>query len=83
MVKYFIAKTIKGREFVFSKARMIAVPTNTAWEIAEQLTELRYDLKEGEIWYVYDNDWYYNDYIIEQIKSYSPNRNIKLYKYVH
>jgi hypothetical protein len=81
MTTMFIAKTIEGKEFVFSRKRMIAVPTSSAWDIAFALNKIRYDLKPNQIWYVYQNDWYYDDMIREQIRSYSPKRNIKVVAY--
>lgn len=81
MTQKFIAIAVKGHEFLFSKASMIAVPTRTAQKIADALNRVRYKLKEGHIWWVFDNDSYYNDYITEQIKCYSSKRNLKVYKY--
>lgn len=81
MTQKFIAIAAEGQEYIFSKANMIAVPTSTAQKIADALNEVRYKLKQGQIWWVFDNDWYYNDYITAEIKSYSPKRNLKVYKY--
>lgn len=79
MCRKFIARAVKGKEFLFSKATMIAVPESSAQKIADALNKVGYNLKQGEIWWVYDNDWYYNDYINYEIKSYSPKRNIRVY----
>ena len=81
MTKKFIAIAPKGQEFVFSKRIMIAVPESSAWKIAELLTKLKYMLKDDNtVWHVYDNDYYYDGYISEEIKRYSRSK-LKLYKY--
>lgn len=77
----FIAIAAKGHEFLFSKRNMIAVPTRSAQQIADALNRVNYKLKEGQIWWVFDNDSYYNDYITEEIKCFSPKAKIKVYRY--
>lgn len=79
MTQKFIAIAAKGQEFLYSKRSMIAVPESSAQKIADALNKVGYNLKQGETWWVYDNDWYYNDYINYEIRSYSPKRNIKVY----
>jgi signal recognition particle subunit SEC65 len=79
MTEKFIAIAPKGQEFIFNKASMIAVPTPSAQKIADTLTELKYKLKEGQVWHVYDNDWYYNDYISSEIKKYGKKMPVVAY----
>lgn len=80
MREKFIAVSIKGQEFTFDKRRMIAVPTSSAKKIADVLTEMKYKLKnDNEVWYVHDNDFYYNDYIDSEIKRYS--KRMPVYRY--
>lgn len=81
MNKYFLAIAAKGSEFLYRKSTMIAVPTKSARSIMEALNKTGYKLKAGEVWHIYENDTYNNDFISEQIKSYSPNKNIKVYRY--
>lgn len=83
MTKLFIAVACKEKPFMFDKSRMIAVPEKSAQQIADMLTKQGYKLKdrELEIWHVFNNDYYYNDYIGMEIKRYSVNRNVKVYKY--
>ena len=79
MVAKFIAKTVIGHEFLFSKASMIGVPASSALKIATALNNSKYELKEGEIWYVYDNDIYFNDFISREIKRYG--KRMPVYSY--
>lgn len=80
MTSKFIAIAAKGAEFMYSKRNMIAVPTKSAQRIADMLNAVGYKLKEGQIWWVYDNDWYTNDYITEEIKRCGKG-NLKVYRY--
>ena len=79
MTKKFIAVSKKGQEFVFDRRRMIAVPTSSAKKIADTLTELKYKLKEGEVWHVHDNDFYYNNMIDNEIKKYGKRMPVYAY----
>lgn len=74
MTEKFIAIAPKGQEFVYRRSSMIAVPKTSAKAIADRLNELRYQLKDGEVWHIYDNDWYTNDYIDREIKRNSKRR---------
>jgi hypothetical protein len=80
MTEKFIAIAPKGAEYLYRRSSMIAVPKSSAIKIMTTLNNLRYKLKDGEVWHVYDNDWYSNDYIDGEIKRYNPN-HIKVYKY--
>lgn len=80
MTQKFIAIAVKGKEFLYSKRNMIAVPTKSAQRIADMLNAVNYKLKDGQIWWVYDNDWYTNDYIESEIKRCSKG-NLKVYRY--
>lgn len=79
MTEKFITVSKKGQEFVFDRRRMIAVPTSSAKKIADTLTELKYKLKEGEVWHVHDNDFYYNDMIDSEIKRYGKRMPVYAY----
>lgn len=83
MTKYFVAITTERREYTYRIDSMIAVPTASAEAIADALNKAGYKLKPGEVWYIYENDWMTDDYIMQEIRSYSPRRNIKVYKYCH
>lgn len=79
MNAYFIAIAQKGKEFCFRKDSKIAVPTKSSQKIAEALNRLSYKIKDGETWHIYENDFYYNDYIDAEIKRYGDR--MKVYKY--
>lgn len=81
MTKKFIAIAPNGSEFVFNRHSMIAVPTSSAWKIAKLLTDMRYRLKANEVWHVYDNDMYYNDWIGLEIKRFSSKHTPVMYAY--
>ena len=82
MTEKFIAVAPKGKEFVFDKKRMIAVPTSSARKIADVLTKVKYRIQDNtkEVWHVYDNDFYYNDYISEEIKTFRKE-SLKVHPY--
>lgn len=63
MSKYFIAKTIEGKEYKFSMSSAMLVSTKSKDLICESLNKSRYDLKEGQIWHIYENDYYYDEQI--------------------
>lgn len=49
-----IAKTIVGKEFVYSRKSAHAVSAAGAAEICKTLNENKYKLGEGEKWHVYE-----------------------------
>lgn len=57
-MKKMIAKTIKGKEFIYSKSTAHAVPTASAYAICDALNECKYQLTDDQVWHVYDCDWY-------------------------
>ena len=76
MREYFIAKSTKGQEFIFDRSSMIAVPKTSAEAIANKLNESKYQLKDGQVWHVHQNDWYFNDLIDKEIKRNDSHRLI-------
>lgn len=73
----FIAKAPIGKEYIYSKSSAMYVSKASAQEICEKLNEIRYNLKDGEIWHIYDADGYENYFILNAIKKYK-NRIIKV-----
>lgn len=57
-----IAKTIPGKEFVYSRKSAHAVSEAAADYICGVLNEKRYRLKDGEAWHVYDCGGYELEY---------------------
>ena len=80
MTEKFIAIAPKGKEFLYRRSSMIAVPKSSAIKIMITLNNLRYKLKDGEVWHIYDNDWYSNDFIESEIKRYS-NKKMSIVRY--
>ena len=74
MTEKFIAIAPKGKEFLYRRSSMIAVPTSSAKAIMNKLNKIKYELKDGEVWHIYDNDWYTNDYIDREIKRNNKRR---------
>lgn len=57
-----IAKTIAGKEYVYSRKSAHAVSAAAAEYICNVLNEKKYKLKEGEKWHVYDCGCYEMEY---------------------
>ena len=53
-----IAKTIKGKEFAYSRTESYRVSTKMANKICEALNGAKWRLKNEEIWKVYEVDPY-------------------------
>ena len=51
-----IAKSVPGREFLYSPRSAHHVSKASANKILTVLNRTRYDLKDGEIWHVFDVD---------------------------
>ena len=73
--KYFIAKTIEGSEFIHSKKDAYFVSTAGRLEICKALNDAKYQLKAGEKWHIYKNDWYTETFIYRVLKR----RNGRIY----
>lgn len=67
MQKYFVAIAVKGKEFLYKSSSMIAVPNSRANDVKDTLNSNKYLIKDGEIWHVYENDWYTNKMITKEI----------------
>ena len=74
MTEKFIAIAPKGKEFMYKRSTMIAVPTSSAQKIVDLLNSQRFELKDGETWHVYDNDRISNYYIDREIKKYNATK---------
>ena len=73
----FIAKAPIGKEFIYNRESAMYVAKASANEICEQLNKIRYNLKDGEIWHIYDATGYENYFILDVIKKYK-NRIYKV-----
>lgn len=70
MKKYFIAKTIKDKEYCYSIDSAMFTSEKNKDKFCKFLNDKKYNLKnDNEIWYVYKNDYYANDRIFKEIKQ--------------
>ena len=53
-----IAKTVTGKEFFHSIREMYEVPKRSASKICDVMNDVRFRLKEGEAWHIYDEYMY-------------------------
>lgn len=53
-----IAKSVKGSEFLYSARSAHAVNQRKAAKIVGILNDVRYQLKDGEVWHMHDIDQY-------------------------
>lgn len=74
MKKNFIAIAVKGKEFLYKRSSMIAVPARSALKIRDLLNRNKFELRDGEVWHIYENDSFDNDYISREINSYRKGR---------
>ena len=56
-----IAKSIKGREYLYSTVEMYAVSKCSSQAICNELNKIRYNLQEGETWNIYERYAYDNE----------------------
>lgn len=69
MITKVIAKTVKGKEYIYSTKSAHKVSANSAEKILTVLNNVRWNLKnDDEIWHIYDVDEYDTayDYAIYQ-----------------
>jgi len=68
MKKYFLAKTIKGKEYIYSRDSAMLCSEQSRLYLLDLLNSKKYQLKnDNETWHLYENDWYTNDYISKEI----------------
>lgn len=66
-----LAKTRQGSEFVYRSASAHKVSEKSGRRIMETLNSVRYDLKDGETWFMYDVCPYDNAYVYAEYQSFS------------
>ena len=65
-----VAKTTEGKEFLFNATSAHKVSERSADKIVKALNDVRYGLKTGEIWFVYDVDKYDKAYDYASFQSF-------------
>lgn len=53
-----IAKTVTRKEFFHSVREMYEAPKSSASKICDVMNDVRFRLKEGEAWHIYDEYMY-------------------------
>jgi len=81
MKSHFIAIAPQGAEFMYKLSSAILVPSKSAEAIRDYLNSIKYQIKAGEVWHIYTNDFYTDSRIEKEIKSFSPKRGTKVYRY--
>ena len=73
MQNNFVAIAVKGKEFLYKRSSMIAVPNGRANDVVNILNKKKYLIKDGEVWHVYENDGYTNMNIGREIRQVRKN----------
>lgn len=71
-----IAKTVKGKEFIYSKNTAHAVSDAAADYVLKVLNDNKYQLKNGEIWHVYNAGWYELEYTAAAYQKFTRRSGI-------
>lgn len=71
-----IAKSYIGKEYIFSEKTAHKVSKNSAEKILKVLNSVRWNLKDGEVWHIYDVYEYDNAYEIAQTQKFSIRKGI-------
>ena len=72
-----VAKALKGQEFFYRASTAHKVSERSANVIAKALNESGYELKDNEVWHVFDIDEYDSAYGVVMFQSFE-RRNHKL-----
>lgn len=73
-----LAKSVKGQEFLYSAPSAHAVAKKSAEQICSTLNEIRYGLKDNEVWYIHDVSEYDTAFDYAQFqKFYYTARGLK------
>ena len=71
-----IAKAIKGQEFFYNARSARKVSERSAKVILDIVNEYRFQLKENEVWHIYDVDQYDAAYDYAQFQSFTIRNGI-------
>lgn len=75
-MKKVIAKTYDGQEYFYSTRECFAVSNAAALEICKELNRLRWRLKDGEKWHVYDAGDYEYTYTGAAFQSFRRRKGV-------
>ena len=71
-----IAKSVKGREFLYNAASARKVSKASAETILKVVNNHKYQLKDGEIWHIYEVDSYDNAYYYAQSRAFKIRKGV-------
>lgn len=71
-----LAKAIKGQEFFYSARSARKVSERSAKVILDIVNEYRFQLKENEVWHIYDVDQYDAAYDYAQFQSFTIRNGV-------
>ena len=71
-----IAKTYKGKEYIYSEKTSHAVSANSAEKILNVLNTVRWNLNDGQIWHIYDVDVWDNAFSYAQCQKFTIRKGI-------
>lgn len=71
-----LAKAIKGQEFMYSIRSAHKVSARSATVILDIVNKYRFQLKDNEIWHIYDVDEYDTAYDVAQFQSFTIRNGV-------
>lgn len=71
-----IAKSCKGKEFIYSAKSARKVSERSAEKILNVLNSVGWNLKDGEIWHIYDVDEYDNAFWYAERQAFTIRNGI-------
>lgn len=70
-----VAKSVKGREYLYNAKTAHKVPIKNAEKICEVLNDCKFCLNDGEIWFVHDVDQFDDAYTYASFKKFIYKKN--------
>lgn len=71
-----LAKSIEGQEFLYNARSARRVSARSADKIRDAVNEVRWNLKEGEIWHLHEVDEYDNAFYYAERQSFTIRNGI-------
>ena len=71
-----IAKSVKGREFLYKADTARKVSNRSAETILKVLNEMKWRLNDDEVWYIHEVDEYDNAYYYAQRQAFTIRNGI-------
>ena len=66
-----LAKSIKGKEYLYNASSVHSVSKKSAKAIKDTLNTIQYHLHDNEVWYLHEVDCYDNAYIYAKEQSFT------------